>query len=246
MNTRNSYNMYQTHKVYIQEDMIFSNLILENPSLLFLLQFFAIDEVINDDTIECICKKNNIKTSVFLIFANLYNGFSPNREDINFENIDVRTVIKFLKKTHIFYVNDKYPEVHKYIKLLYENQNRGTIEHIELFFNEYFNEVLEHLKYEEEVAFPYFFKLLGDESKVIDENFSVSQYREHHTDIETKLSDLKNLLIKHIALKGDFPIKRKIIKSLFELENDLTIHSMIEEHILLPLVDELEKKRNLG
>ena len=238
--------MYQTHKIYIQEDMVFADLIIENPSLLLLMEFFAIDDVINDETVECICKKNNINLSVFLIFANLYNGFSPNRKDININNIDVRTVIKFLKKTHLFYIHDKYPEVHKYIKQLYKKQDREEIERIELFFNDYFNEVLEHLKYEEEVAFPYFCKLLGDESKISDADFSVNEYREHHTDIETKLSDLKNLLIKHIALKGDFPLKRKIIKSLFELENDLIIHSMIEEHILLPLVEELEKNRNLG
>ena len=43
--------MHQTHRVYIQEDMVFSNLIVENPNLLFLMEFFAIDDVIDDDTI---------------------------------------------------------------------------------------------------------------------------------------------------------------------------------------------------
>lgn len=245
MNTRNSYNMYQTHKIYVQEDMIFSNLIIENHSLLFLLEFFAIDDVINDDTLADICKKNNINTSVFLILANLYNGFSPNQNDLNLNNIGVKTLIKFLKKAHHFYIHDKYPEIQKYIKLLYEKQNKDEIERIELFFNDYFNEALIHFKYEDEIVFPFFIRLLDNELKISDANLSVNQYKEHHSDIETKLSDLKNLLVKHIALKGDFPLKRKIINSLFEFENDLTIHSMIEEHILLPFVEELENNRNL-
>lgn len=238
--------MYQTHKVYIHEDMVFSNLIIENPSLLFVMEFFGIDDVITDDTITQVCQKHHVNLSVFLLFANLYNGFNPHRKDINSENIDVKTIIRFLKNTHQFYINDKYPEIQRFIKQLYEKQKKDEIERIEFFFNDYFNEVLEHLNYEDEIAFPYFCTLLSDELNTLEVSFSVNEYRLHHTDIETKLSDLKNLLIKHISLKGDFSLKRKIIKSLFELENDLIIHSMIEELILLPLVDELEKNKAIG
>lgn len=243
---RNKENMYQTHKVYIQEDMVFSNLIIENPSLLFVMEFFEIDDVITDDTIAQVCQKHHVNLAVFLIFANLYNGFIPHTRDINSETIDVKTIIRFLKNTHQFYINDKYPEIQRFIKQLYEKQNKAEIERIEFFFNDYFNEVLEHLNYEDEIAFPYFCTLLSDELNTSEVSFSVNEYRLHHTDIETKLSDLKNLLIKHISLKGNFSLKRKIIKSLFELENDLIIHSMIEELILLPLVDELEKKKVIG
>ncbi len=238
--------MYQTHKIYIQEDMVFANLIVENPSLLFLMEFFSIDDAIDDASIAQICLKHNVNLSVFIILANLYNGFNPHSKDVNLYNIDIPTIISFLRNTHQFYINDKYPEIQRYIKLLYEEQDKAEIERIEFFFNDYFEEVLEHLKYEDEVAFPYFCELLNDESKILGANYSVNEYREHHTDIETKISDLKNLLIKHISLKGAFSLKRKIIKNLFELENDLIIHSMIEELILLPLVDELEKKRTIG
>lgn len=238
--------MYQSHKVYIQEDMVFADLILENPLLMAVMEFFAIDDVLKDDTIDELCRKHNVNLPVFLVFANLYNGFIPHRNDINSESFDVRTIIRFLRNTHQFYIRDKYPKIKQYIKQLYEKQSKTEIERIDFFFNDYFDEVLEHLNYEDEVAFPYFCKLLGDDTEILDADFSVNEYREHHTDIETKLSDLKNLLIKHISLKGDFPLKRKIVKSLFELENDLTIHSTIEELILLPLVDELEKNKRCG
>lgn len=238
--------MYQTHKVYIQADMVLADLIIENPSLMAVLEFFEIDAVLKDHTIAELCFKQHVNLAVFLIIANLYNGFIPNRNDINAGSVDVRTIIRFLRNTHQFYINDKYPEINQYIKQLYEKQAKEEIERIDFFFNDYFDEVLEHLKYEDEVAFPYFCMLLGDSTEVLDTNYSVNEYREHHTDIETKLSDLKNLLLKHISLKGDFPLKRKIVKSLFELENDLTIHSTIEELILLPCVVELEKNKRCG
>jgi len=238
--------MYQTHKTYIKPHMKMSDLINENPTLLLLMEYFEIDYTINNKTIDQICIENKVNLSVFLIFSNLYNGFQPDKEEINTTNLDVSIIIKFLKNSHSFYKNEKFPEISQYIKKLYDNQNPEEIKRIENFFNNYFKEVLEHLNYEDEIAFPYFYQLISKETKSNKIEFSVNEYREHHTDIETKLSDLKNLLLKHISLRNDFHLKRKILNSLFELEYDLSTHSMIEEMILLPLVDEIEKRKMNG
>jgi regulator of cell morphogenesis and NO signaling len=123
---------------------------------------------------------------------------------------------------------------------LHEKHDTEDILLIEKFFNDYFEEVLEHLDYEESVVFPYICRLI-DEGKITGKNnFSANEYRDHHTDIETKLTDLKNLLLKHISLKDDFSLRRKFLFGLFELEFDLNIHSLIEDKILLPLVGKIE------
>jgi regulator of cell morphogenesis and NO signaling len=114
---------------------------------------------------------------------------------------------------------------------------------VEKFFNEYFDEVTEHLDYEEQVAFPSVYKKLGIENiapQSLDPGYSISVYRTHHTDIEFKLSELKSLLLKHIPTNGDSIERRRLLTSLFELEFDLSIHSLIEESILIPLVKKLE------
>jgi len=74
--------------------------------------------------------------------------------------------------------------------------------------------------------------------------YSVKEYQDHHNDIEEKLTDLKNLLIKYLPQKEDQQIRRKLLFSLFELEYDLNIHSRIEDNILVPLAELME--RNLG
>ena len=73
------------------------------------------------------------------------------------------------------------------------------------------------------------------------EEYSVKEYRLHHDDIEEKLNDLKNLLIKYLPQKNDQQIRRKLLFSLFEVEYDLNIHSQIEDTILIPLVEKMEK-----
>ena len=72
-------------------------------------------------------------------------------------------------------------------------------------------------------------------------NYSVTEYREHHNDIEEKLTDLNNLLIKYIPQQNDQQIRRQLLLSLFELEYDLNIHSRIEETILIPMVEKMEQ-----
>lgn len=238
--------MYQSQKIYVNPDMKMSTLINENPSLLLMLDFFEVDYAVGDRTIEKICKENKININVFLIICNLYNGFYPNKADIKTSEMDISQIIKFLKNSHKYYKKDQYPQIKNYIQQLYVNQNKTDIGRIESFFNEYFEEVVEHLRYEDEIAFPYFCRLINNECDSSTTKFSVNEYRIHHSDIETKLSDLKTLLLKHVSLKDDFTLRRKILYSLFELERDLNIHSTIEEMVLLPLVDEIETQRGNG
>jgi regulator of cell morphogenesis and NO signaling len=220
-------------------------LINENYSLLLLLEHLHIDFSVSDKSVASVCLENSIDLSVFIIIANLYNGFYPSKEEINSIN-DISVIIKFLRNSHSYYKNDKYPEIQSYINKLHEKHNTDDIVLIEKFFKNYFNEVVEHLNYEDKIAFPYFCHLLDSDADYNKSNFSVKEYREHHSDIETKLTDLKNLLLKHNVIKNDLAIKRKFLYSLFELENDLKIHSSIEEMILLPLIEQVEKGRTNG
>ncbi|MEW6653676.1 MAG: hypothetical protein AB1394_09425 [Bacteroidota bacterium] len=234
--------IYPTKGNYIRAEMKISNLIFENPNLLLLMEHFEMDFIVHEKTVKQLCATNNINEELFLLIANLYNGFQPTEQQ-NLTRDDLAAIIKFLKNSHNYYENEKYPEIRNYLEQLQIQNNSAEIKLIEQFFDEYFNEVKEHLYYENRVAFPYFNKLLKNEIASKEEKiepYSVNEYQEHHSDIESKLNDLKELLLKHVPVENDRVIRRKIIKSLCELENDLNIHSTIEETILIPLVSKVE------
>ncbi len=240
--------MYKTVRTYIKPDIRIADLVFENPYLLLLLEHFDLDLIMHDKTVSQICSENGINEKIFISFANLYNGFSLSGSG-GFEKEHIETIIRFLSNSHDYFKHDKYPEIQDYIKKLYEKNPTAEIKLIGKFFDDYFAEVTEHLNYEETVAFPYFHSLLhkvSQDTKNQKNRFSGAEYLEHHTDIESKLTDLKNLLIKHVSLKNDPVNRRKLLFSLIELEFVLNIHSFIEETILIPLVIELEKKQNLG
>jgi regulator of cell morphogenesis and NO signaling len=234
--------MYQTRKTFVKPDMKMSDLIFENPSLLMLMEHFQFDLVVHDYTVEQLSNKHSINPELFISFCNLYNGFSISGID-HFSKGDILSIIFFLRNSHQYYKYDKYPEIREYINQLYLKNNVAEIKMVEQFFDVYFSEVTQHLDYEEQVAFPSICFQLGFENAIQtieNDDYNISVYRDHHTDIESELSELKNLLLKHIPVKDDRVLRRKLLISLFDLEFDLSIHSLIEESILIPLVKKFE------
>lgn len=236
--------MYQSNKKYITAEMKMADLIFENPSILLMMEHFGLNFIVHEKTVSQLCDENRISTNVFVSFANLYNGFHLSGNE-NFTNDEIADIILYLRNSHNYYENEKYPEIKNYIQELYQKNDSPEIKLIDKFFNEYFEEVKEHLSYENRIVFPYFHELLHKNSASKNphqkNDFSVNEYSEHHTDIESKLNDLKELLLKYVPVQNDRVLRRKIVVGLFELEYDLNIHSTIEETVLMPLIGKLEK-----
>ncbi len=236
--------MYQAKKLFVAPDMLMSDIISGNPYLMLMLEHFGIDLVVHDLTVAQLCSKNSISPELFLSFANLFNGFNPSAS-ARYAFSDLNTITVFLRNSHQYYLNEKYPQIRKYIAQMYEINEQASMLMVEKFFDEYFSEVTEHLLYEDQVVFSYidalFSRLENKNQSQLSGNYSVKDYREHHNDIEEKLEDLKNLLLKHLPQQNDQLIRRNLLLSLFELEYDLNIHTKIEDAILIPLVEKLEQ-----
>ncbi len=221
-------------KTYVKSNLKMAGLIEENPYLLLMMQHFNMDFTVGDKSIAQLCAEYNISENVFITVANLYNGHRS-KCGIPFSTEELLSILSFLQNSHSYYRDDSYPQISYYIRQIQmQYPDRKELQLLEEFWNTYFKEVLEHLDYEDKVAFPYFSALLHTNPSQEIKSYSAQDYLEHHTDIELKLDDLKQLLLKHIRLEEYLSIRRKLFFSLFELEFDLYVHSLIEEHILIP------------
>jgi regulator of cell morphogenesis and NO signaling len=241
--------MHYRHGTTISSGMKMSDLILSNHYYLIMLEHFGISLVVQEKTIEDICTENQISIDVFLAFANLYNGtvFHSKRP---YGYHDIVTIVSYLQNSHRYYLDEKCPAIRGFIDELRTLNAQPAIELLEKFFREYLQELQEHLDYEDSTVFPYirdlFLSAEAGSAGAITNNYSVETYKDHHHDIEEKLIDLKNLLIKYLPLKDDNQIRRKLLFTLYEFEYDLHIHSHIEDSILIPLVESLEKQRGVA
>lgn len=231
------------YPLVIKSDTKASEVIDHNPMMLLMFEHFKIPLGLQDKTILQVCNDAGIEESLFLVIANLFNGIYPTDSDI--ETIsDIRHIIRYLDQSHKHYVNEKFPLLTSYINEICKINIHPEIELLKRFLDDYLDEVADHLKYENTVVFPYVLSLINDQADIpLNDSllYSMSDYSGHHDDIEEKLIDLKNLLIRYLPPHNDMAYRRKLLLTLGELEFDLHIHSLIEETLLIPIVERLEK-----
>lgn len=219
-----------------------SEVIENNPSMLLMLEHFNIPLGLRDITIEELCYAFKINLPLFLMISNLFIGIKPDQKEMESIN-DITSIIRYLENSHKHYTTEKFPLLTSYLGQICDINNHPEIELLKQFFDDYLDEVADHLSYESNVVFPYALMLTGNAhslNKETDVTYSMAEYKSHHDDIEIKLNDLKSLLIRHLPSHNDSIVRRKLLMTLNELEFDLHIHSLIEEILLIPIVERFE------
>ncbi|MEE4260489.1 MAG: hemerythrin domain-containing protein [Bacteroidales bacterium] len=233
----------------IEKDMKLADVIHHDFSLIPVINRFGIHLGFGDGTIEEICEDKEVNTEFFLTILNTYHDaqYFPKKHLQSFHSA---TLIEYLRKAHQFYLEQKIPAIKKLICKLTEesDQNKDTYQLAANFFNEYELEFTKHIDREENVVYPYVYELekaikSGKAStELLDQmtSYSIMDYEDEHDNVEEKLFDLKNLIIKYLPAPKNESTSYKILLELFELEKDLREHARIEDMILVPKVEAME------
>ncbi|MDE5945628.1 MAG: hemerythrin domain-containing protein [Rikenella sp.] len=223
------------------ERMKMADLVHANYRLLFVLPRFGIQLGFGDKSIAEICSSYGVSESLFLLVCNVYTfeDFLPDPAQLHAFTADDLT--GYLRRSHEDYIRHQIPEIRQQVIALANccEPKNGRI--LERFFDDYSREVMNHFDYEETVVFPYIHTLSKGESS--NEGYSIGQFEENHSNIEEKLGDLKNILIKYLPDLAQGSSRNTLLLDLFLLEDDLNKHSLIEDRILVPLVEQLEERR---
>ncbi len=234
----------------IKANHILANVIHSDFNLLSVIKRFDIKLGISDRTIKEICDDYSINVDFFLEILNAYhdkNYFAA----IKLQSFSIQLIVNFLKSSHHYYNNEKILSIELQIQKLEwdspDHERNLTI--LKKFFNEYKNEVKAHTGHEEETVYPYavFIEESCSKNVIIEEciskmqNYSITNYAKEHDNIEEKLKDLKNIIIKYLPPPSNQNILYEILSELFLLEKDLSDHARIEEKILVPKILEMEE-----
>ena len=133
-----------------------------------------------------------------------------------------------------------FPAIHNSIHSLVKKLDEVSRKLIDKFYDDYDNEVTSHFRYEEEIVFPYIESLT---SGGVEERgcYCISQFGHNHSNINEKLNDLKNIIIKYLGEEYSSPLRFELLADIYRIEKDLQKHSLIENRLLVPLVEKLEK-----
>lgn len=221
-----------------------SDLIDDDASLLSSVSRFGISLGFGNKTIQKACESSGIDTATFLAVINfLANGNAIPAEN-KLETISIETVINYLRNSHIYFLNYKLPSIKtKLIEAVAATEQGELYSPIFIkFFDEYFDEVQKHIDFEDKTVFPYVMNLIEGKS---DPAFRISDFEAHHTDIDSKLAELKNILIKYYPAKGISYQLNDILFDLLSCEKDLQAHNQVEDSFFVPLVEAIEKDKSV-
>ena len=214
-----------------------ADLIHINFKLLLVLPRFDIKLGFGDKNVAEVCEQYGASTELFLLVCNIYtfDEYFPDKRELSQIHIDDLTC--YLQKSHDYYIKDQIPAIQTQLANLVRcyDQKQGAL--LTRFFEDYRAEVANHLSYEENTVFPYILDLLKGKSSG---NYSIEQFEANHSNIEDKLNDLKNIIIKYLPDNCQSDLRNKILFNLFLLEEDLNKHSLFEDKILVPFVQRLE------
>jgi len=235
----------------IDKNMQMADIIHHDYTLLPVINRFDIHLGVGNKSIDQLCAEKKISTDFFLVIINTFHDYQYFPAQ-HLQSFPAKMLINYLKQTHVYYVNNVLPTIENQIENMEANceVNGETLTLLHNFFKEYRNELVGHIKREEQVVYPYVMELdkalqTGHSTTDLLEkmkDYTLTNYKEEHENVEEKLYDLKNLIIKYLPETKTDNYCHLVLRELFELQRDLSNHSRIENLILLPKVEEMERQ----
>ena len=229
--------------------MKLADVIHHDHMLIPVINRFGIHLGFGDKTIEAVCTEKQVNIGFFITIINAFHDkqYFPKQ---HLQSFPASMLLDYLLKTHQYYVEDKIPEIEGLIRKMTANSKSDEESYLlaQNFFTEYKNELIAHVEREEKRVYPYAIALeeaiktgLVPDALLQQMNaYSITEYEAEHENVEEKLFDLKNIIIKYLPEPSSDQLSFHILDELFMFEKDLNEHARIENMILIPKVEAME------
>lgn len=216
------------------------NVINYNYTVLNIMSRFGISLGFGEKTVQEVCEEQGVDCNTFLAIINIANEGSVGGELIfNKDSVSLPALVSYLKQAHFYFLDFCLPSIREKLCLAL-NQESGrsdVMQSVLMFFDQYEAEVRRHMEFENRYIFKYVEDLMNG---LTDASFRISKFAERHNHIDQKLSELKNIIIKHCPQSPCNNLLNAALFDIFNCESDLHQHSCIEDLLFIPLVATLE------
>jgi len=214
-----------------------SYVISNDYHLLQVMSRFGISLGFGEKTIYEVCRQNNVDVDTFLTVLNYVKDGAEKRQQ-RIEHISVENLLDYLKRTHKYFLDFLLPSIRFHLLNAIDCSEKNEVAFLVLkFFDEYVEEVRKHMEYEESTTFTFVKKILAGEIVNLDNSHLLSR---HHESIENKLKELKNLFMQYYPAKENNEKLNGVIISIYQCEEDMSIHCLVEDYIFSPAVRRLD------
>lgn len=215
-----------------------ADLVSDHYKILLLIYRFDIPLGTGEKTIKEICEEYDVDVETFLFIVHfLLFGEGTGLKELH-RKLSLPLIIRFLRNSHSYFLDYRLPEIKRNMMEAISEAPQDIQFVINKYFDEYQQEVYQHMKYENEVVFPYAQSLLDGTKHT---SYSISTFEEMHDQVELKMLELKNIFIKYYPMNTDYKVNN-ILHDLFTCSDELHNHNDVEDHVFIPIVRELERE----
>jgi len=201
-----------------------------------------------DMTIHDFANKYNVSIYLLIELINTFvnKNYLPNEQ--NLKKFKLSELINYLRKAHSDY-RENLQHIENLLNNLLNNFafEKNNIQLIIEFFNEYKQELLKHIDYEDKEIYPQIIELekayLTNPNSDLTFNYDLKKYLQEHINVEEKIVDIKNIIVRHLPTKSPSTLCYQLISEIYDFENDLIEHQRLEELILIPKALDLKNSK---
>lgn len=224
----------------VTPDTKLCEVIVDEPSVVPVINRFDIVLGVGDRTIKSICKEKGIDTSFFITILNAFI-----HESFFLENLTVAfnagDVVDYLRKTNNSYLRNQLPNIERHFAALISRSDSNN--NLPLLFN-FYREVKTEIERRIDSDNQWFDAIISAEQSNSEVSVAGNAVQAESDSIEDKLSDLINMFVIHLRGDYDRNLCHAVLFAVISLEKDICQNNRIRNRVLRPLVDALNSRNS--
>ena len=224
----------------VTPDTKLCEVIVDEPSVVPVINRFDIVLGVGDRTIKSICKEKGIDTSFFITILNAFI-----HESFFLENVtgafNAGDVVDYLRKTNNSYLRNQLPNIERHFAALISRSDSNN--NLPLLFN-FYREVKTEIERRIDSDNQWFDAIISAEQSNSEVSVAGNAVQAESDSIEDKLSDLINMFVIHLRGDYDRNLCHAVLFAVISLEKDICQNNRIRNRVLRPLVDALTSRNS--
>jgi|UniRef100_UPI003FED7EF2 hypothetical protein len=224
----------------VTPDTKLCEVIVDEPSVVPVINRFDIVLGVGDRTIKSICKEKGIDTSFFITILNAFI-----HESFFLENVtgafNAGDVVDYLRKTNNSYLRNQLPNIERHFAALISRSDSNN--NLPLLFN-FYREVKTEIERRIDSDNQWFDAIISAEQSNSEVSVAGNAVQAESDSIEDKLSDLINMFVIHLRGDYDRNLCHAVLFAVISLEKDICQNNRIRNRVLRPLVDALNSRNS--
>ena len=186
-----------------------------------------------------VCRQNKIDTYTFLTVVNFLTETETIPAAEVHKDISISSLITYLHNAHDYFLNFRLPHIRHKLTEAIVSCPKDVAFVIRRFFRRICRRGTQTYVVRRETVFPYVRNLLEGKK---DPKYNITIFRKRHDQIEMKITELKNLILKYYP-GPDSNLLNSVLFDIFATEQDLASHNRVEDYIFVPAILSLENNK---